>query len=697
MADNARKIGVPQSLGVATGNKTIQKVEAALAKHPFSSGIIMDAKKRAQEAFEGALQNFMGDYHPSQVGPEAFQDAVERAMGEARKAFQGELQANVKQTASRFGPAKTAVEAGEDLQRAHLKNEDLFSAWKNKAYPALYEEANRAGVSINPQSFSEAAGSMLDTIPAENRGFFPSKAVNRLEQASAMRPEIAMDAPAGIQTAREAAQPMLLQEAVELRSQLYDAMRRMGKTANPKDREVIGALASQLNQAIEDSMKADHADIYGKWRDLSEKFKAGHNAITEPVAPGRPGNPMARQIRNAKEPEKLVTAATDNPSRVAQTELATGPDTITRAVDPAMQTVPPRPAADSLRRNVFDATVDQSAHGAGRVSPSDLNDVLTDPRRAEKMRALFGDSLDQFTGDMGAAAPREAALYDSKLGRVLDQAAPPSSQSVMDAAFPRRNAAAAEGTLDLFPVGPTQPGAAPMRGGASRAFVEDMTAQSTRHGSPLGRATGDGVGSLVDPRAMTREFEKAGKTVPAVLGEEGAGKLRDILQVGRSTFAPELLFGNPSGTAPMQEMFRLGKRALVLVPSLAFGRPGSLGQTAAALGTAGAMRGAAKLVTSPRFVDWAIKPVDNSARPFSRAAGIMRSLGVAGAAVPAARPQAGKNDFIESDDFIEEDEPQKPGIPAARKLSKPVIVNDDFIEEDVPVRMGVPAARRIGQ
>ncbi len=680
VAGNARNLGVPQSLGVATGNKLIQKTEAALAKHPFSSAIIMGAKQKAQDAFESALQKFTGGYSPSEVGPEAFQDAVEKAMGEARKTFQSELQGKVNQTAGQFGPAKTAVQAGEELQAAHLNNTDLLNTWKNKAYPELYARANHAGVSVDPTRLGETADKLLAEAPEDVRNLIMSGGSKKvLQDASAVRPDVSVDTPSGIQTQKTNANPLLLQEAQDLRSALY---RRASQAKDLNEKRIIAGLADAIDGSIENSVKGSDPKIYNDWRALNQQFKSGVQAVRKPSSVNPNGNPMAGKIKSATEPEKLVDAVTDNRTRIQNADLATNPDTITRATDPAMNTVPPRPAMDAIRRNVFDRLVQQNifANG-GRISPSDLHGEFVNPRNADRLEALFGGRADDLVNDMGNAAGRENALYDSKLGRVLDQSAPPSSQQVMDAAFPRRNADASATTLSLLPD----------KGIGQRAFVEDLAAKGTRTSAP-NRATGQVGKPLIEPFAMTKKVTDAGETVPAVLGSDGAGKLGDILEVGRANYAPEMVYGNPSGTAHMGELFRIG-RDVVTFPFAPKRGAAAVGKLAAGLGTA---QGVAKLVTSPTVVSWATTPASGVGQAVSKGSTVLRTLGAAAPPAPGNKPT--DDSFIEDENFIDDEPPQqKQGIPAARKLKSAAANDDSFIEDDTPPKPGVPAARKVGQ
>jgi hypothetical protein len=698
----AQSEGIPQTLGTATGNKMIQKVEAGLALHPFSAETMLAAKQRAQAAFEASLNRFMGAQHATPVGDEGFRDAVTAAAQEARGEFQRSLNESTAATAKKFGPMRTATQAGQDLQTGLADNQAMLKKWADTQYPTLYDDANKANVSINPQQMADAAGETLDRIAPETRWAFPRKGMNALQNASEMREPLNIDTSNGVVTGRGEAQPLTLEEAVKLRSQLLDAQRRLPHTASSMDRQALSVLTDNLNSSIEKSMQnSGDIDLLDRWKLMNNQFRQGAEATRPPASAGKPGNPMARVIRNSAEPERLVKEATDNPSSIAQADLATNPNTITRATGQPTR-VAPAPM-DSVRRNVFDTIVDKNraknppvpggaqTAGSGDLSPTDFVATMTNPKDAERYSTLFGNKTDDILTSMRDAMPREGELYDSKLGRAVDSVNSGSSASLRNAAFPPHNAPAAQSTIDLFKIGPSQPGDIFGRGAARRAFVENLVDQSTKPGGRLiNRATGNAEG-VIDPFALTNRLHDAGETAGTVLGDEQTGSLNNILKVGRSNFSPEALFGNPSGTAHTRELFSIGKRlagagtiGFVLNPTAAAKTLGLMG--AEYLGT----KGAAKWVTSPRVVNWALDqaPLNLAASKAATGAQLVK-----GAPSIERKEGAGDGGFIPDDGGFIQDAPEDDGafIPdppaAGNPMARPL---DDgrFIPDPV-----VPMAR----
>ncbi len=354
---------------------------------------------------------------------------------------------------------------------------------------------------------------------------------------------------------------------------------------------------------------------------------------------------------------------------------------------------------DSVRRNVFDSIVDKNSHAnGGRISPSDLSRAISNPSDADRYRSLFGNKLDSLSSDMKGAAGRESELYDSKLSKTLDSPSPAGPQQVTDAAFPRANPEAASASLDLLPD----------RGAGQRAYVESLVDKGTRKGSVTGRSIGDPIGDVVDPRAMTQEIDKAKGTVPAVLGDSGSKKLGDLMEVGRSTFSPEMTYGNPSGTAHMQQLINLVKTGATLAPSLALGHPGSLWNAAGMGSTYLGMRGAAGLVNSPSVVNWAMKPIENT-KVLSKGGTILRGLSSGPEEQDQPTEKKTQDDsFIEddvpaakeaTDDNFIEDEPANSGARVGKKKQQdvPPVGDDNFIEDDPTPKPGIPAARKFGR
>ncbi len=107
----------------------------------------------------------MGDLHPDEIGADKFQGIIEKATADARDAFQTQLQGKVANTAGRFGPQKTAIQAGGDLQNAHLDNQAMFNTWKNKEYLKLYKASDKAGVQVEPTRLGVDADKLLVEVP----------------------------------------------------------------------------------------------------------------------------------------------------------------------------------------------------------------------------------------------------------------------------------------------------------------------------------------------------------------------------------------------------------------------------------------------------------------------------------------------------------------------------------------------------